>query len=32
MKDYTLNSIEMLTQTQTGSLVWNSFLDILYQT
>ena len=27
-----LNSIELLTQTETGSLVWNSFLDTVGQT
>ena len=27
-----LESIEILTQTQTGSLVWNSFLDTIGQT
>jgi hypothetical protein len=27
-----LNSIELLTQTQTGSLVWNSFLNTIGQT
>ena len=27
-----LNSIELLTQTETGSLVWNSFVDTISQT
>jgi hypothetical protein len=29
MNNLNLNSIEILTQTQTGSIVWNSFLDII---
>lgn len=32
MQNYKLNSIEIFTQTQTGSLVWKSFLDTVYLT
>jgi hypothetical protein len=32
MNNFNLNSIEILTQTQTGSIVWNSFLDTIDQT
>ena len=30
--NFKLNSIEILTQTETGSLVWNTFLDTIGQT
>lgn len=32
INNFNLNSIEILTQTQTGSIVWNSFLDTIGQT
>ena len=32
MENIKLNSIEFLTQTQTGSIVWNSFLENIGQT
>ena len=32
MQNIKLNSIEFLTQTQNGSIVWNTFLDTIGQT